>query len=108
MSGLLSTREIDTIVARILSVTDPDRILMFGSYAKGRATFSSDLDLLIAMPTTVTALPRCSDLMPYLGDSVIPIDLHIVTTEALDQYGRERHHFLHSVLRSGKVLYTRP
>ncbi|HEX4817116.1 MAG TPA: nucleotidyltransferase domain-containing protein [Nonomuraea sp.] len=107
MSGLLTTREIDAIVARIVSVTDPDLVLMFGSYAKGRATCRSDLDLLIAMPATTTALPRRSDVMPYLGSSIIPVDLHIVTTEELDVYGRERHHFLQSVLDTGRVLYRR-
>lgn len=107
MSGLLTTREIDEIVARIRVAADPERILMFGSYAKGRATCRSDLDLLIVMPTGTTTLPRRSDIVPHLGGSIIPIDIHIVTAEALDLYGQERHHFLHSVLNSCRVLYQR-
>ena len=38
---------IDEIVRRVLSVTQPDRIILFGSAATGRMTRDSDIDLLI-------------------------------------------------------------
>ncbi|MEV6409493.1 nucleotidyltransferase domain-containing protein [Streptomyces bobili] len=103
----MTDEEIDSIVGRIVQVARPERILMFGSYAKGRATVNSDLDLLVVMPTGSSDLVRASEVEPYLGGWAVPIDLHFVTVEELEEYGREEHHFLHSVLRSGRTLYQR-
>ncbi|MFI1447104.1 nucleotidyltransferase domain-containing protein [Streptomyces virginiae] len=107
MTGLLTDEEIDSIVGRIVQVARPQRVVMFGSYAKGRATVKSDLDLLVVMPTEAPVLIRASEVEPYLGGCAVPVDLHFVTVEELEEYGREEHHFLHSVLRSGKTLYER-
>lgn len=107
MTGLMTDDEIDSIVRRIVQVARPERVLMFGSYAKGQATVKSDLDLLVVMPTDAPDLVRASEVEPYLGGWAVPIDLHFVTVEELDEYGREEHHFLHSVLRSGRTLYPR-
>jgi hypothetical protein len=46
---------------------------MFGSYAKGRATVKSDLDLLVVMPTDAPALVRASEVEPYLGGWAVPV-----------------------------------
>ncbi|MFM9633485.1 MULTISPECIES: nucleotidyltransferase domain-containing protein [Streptomyces] len=99
--------EIDSIVGCIVQVARPERVVMFGSHAKGRATVKSDLDLLIVMPTDAPALVRASEVEAYLGGWAVPVDLHFVTVEQLEEYGREEHHFLHSVLRSGNTLYER-
>ncbi|MBO3752680.1 nucleotidyltransferase domain-containing protein [Streptosporangiaceae bacterium NEAU-GS5] len=107
MTAQLTPAEIDTIVNRIVMVARPDRVLMFGSYAKGVATDRSDLDLLVVVPTDTTPLCQPSDLTPYLGGWIIPIDIHVVTTEELEEYGKEQYHFLHSVLQSGRTLYQR-
>jgi predicted nucleotidyltransferase len=38
---------IEEIVRRVLSVTHPDRIILFGSAAAGKMTRDSDIDLLV-------------------------------------------------------------
>lgn len=105
MAAQLTDEEITTIVSRIVLVARPDRVLVFGSYAKGRATARSDLDLLVVLPTNAPAPLDPADFDPYLGGWVVPIDVHVVTVEELEEYGKERHHFLHSVLRSGRMVY---
>ncbi|MFI6504873.1 nucleotidyltransferase domain-containing protein [Nonomuraea typhae] len=105
MTVLLSDEEIATIVERVVWVARPERVLMFGSYAKGRAHARSDLDLLVVMPTGTPDPPRPSDFTPYLGGGAVRVDVHVVTEEELSEYGRQEHHFLHSVLRTGRTLY---
>jgi predicted nucleotidyltransferase len=107
MAAQLTAEEIETVVARIVMVARPERVIMFGSYAKGRARAHSDLDLLVVVPTDSPTLPRASDFEPYLGGWVVPVDVHVVTAEELEEYGREQYHFLHSVLRTGRTLYQR-
>jgi predicted nucleotidyltransferase len=107
MAGQLTLKEIETVVARIVTTARPERIIMFGSYAKGNPTIRSDLDLLVVMPTDPPTPFRTSDIEPYLGCSLAPVDIHIVTAEELKEYSKQEHHFLHSVLRSGRTLYQR-
>jgi predicted nucleotidyltransferase len=105
MTAQLTSKEIETIVTRIVMVARPERVMMFGSYAKNRATDRSDLDLLVVMSTDSSSLYRPSDFAPYLGGWIVPIDIHVVTAEELEEYGRQQYQFLHSVLRSGHTLY---
>src|SRR5436309_16058056 len=105
MPAQLSPREIRAIVHRIAAITQPEQVIMFGSYAKGTSTIKSDLDLLLVMPDDAQTRFRPWDLQPHLKGSIIPVDVHIVTAEELASYGKEKHHFLHSVLRSGKPVY---
>ena len=44
------------IVTRIRAVLEPDRIVMFGSRARGTATDQSDVDILVIAPSNA---PRC-------------------------------------------------
>ena len=43
-------KTIQRIVRRIVMQFDPERIILFGSYARGEAGPDSDLDLLVVMP----------------------------------------------------------
>lgn len=49
--GLLTTEQIKDICARVLAKYDVEYCYLFGSYAKGKATEKSDVDLLVSMPT---------------------------------------------------------
>ncbi len=46
----------------IVDLYDPDKIMLFGSCAKGSATLDSDIDLLIVKDTDITlCLQRCGN-----------------------------------------------
>lgn len=105
MTALLTPREIKALVARLVTIAQPEKVIMFGSYAKGRASAHSDLDLLVVLPADPHTPYVKSDLQPYLRSSVIPVDLHIVTADEFDVYSQEPHHFLQSIRETGRVLY---
>ena len=48
--GILTTSQIKDICAKVLGELDVEYCFLFGSYAKGKATESSDVDLLISTP----------------------------------------------------------
>lgn len=104
---MLRPEELDQLVQRIAERLRPQRVLLFGSYAKGRATIRSDLDLLVIMETQLPMTHRGDAALSILASSVIPIDLHVCTPEEVEAYGTEPGSFIHSVLSTGKVVYRR-
>ena len=50
--GILSTEQIKNICGTVFDFADVEYCYLFGSYAKGNATASSDIDLLVSTPVT--------------------------------------------------------
>ena len=46
----LKTDIIEEIVRRIVSIAQPEKIILFGSYAYGNPDADSDIDLLVIKP----------------------------------------------------------
>ena len=77
--------DIDTIVAtmveRIADRFDPERILLFGSRARGDAKDWSDVDLLVVMPDGTDRREAAVEMGVAVGDLPIAKDI-VVTTPA--------------------------
>ena len=105
---MLTPKEIDALVQGIVARLRPQKVILFGSYAKGKATVRSDLDLLVIQETDLPARRRADALLPLLSRRLIPVDVHVYTPEEVAELGREERSFLRSVLDSGKVVYSAP
>jgi predicted nucleotidyltransferase len=46
---MVTQAQINEITKRIVENSQPERVILFGSYARGNPTEDSDLDLLIVM-----------------------------------------------------------
>jgi predicted nucleotidyltransferase len=103
---VLTTEEIDALVARVVARVRPEQVIVFGSYAKGSASRNSDLDLCVVVDTPLPPARRADALRPLLAGCLVPVDVHVHTPEEMREYGKEQHSFLHSVLASGKVVYS--
>lgn len=104
---MFTEAEIDEIVGRIARTLDPEKIIMFGSYAKRTVTPASDLDLLVVLDTPLPPARRTRLLAPLVRDYSMPIDLHVYTpAEVLDQRAVENS-FINAVMRTGRTLYSR-
>ncbi len=102
---MLTDAEIEALIARLATRARPHRIIVFGSYAKGTATATSDLDLLVIRDTDRPMAQRADDLTPICNGYLIPIDLHVYTPEEVREYSKEDYHFLQTVVLTGKVVY---
>jgi len=104
---MLTPIEIDMLVRRIVARIQPQKVIMFGSYAKGTATINSDLDMCVIMETELPMTNRADDLKPLLSQALIPVDVHIYTPEEIEEYGREEFSFVHSILTSGRTVFEK-
>ena len=98
---------IDQMVGRIVSRYDPEKIILFGSQAQGKAVGDSDVDLLVIMRVDGTIRALTVELGVMLND--IPVSKDIVVTRPADF---ERRRNLAGTIegaadREGQVLYSR-
>jgi len=104
---MLTPKEIDKLVRRIVARIQPQKVIIFGSYAKGTATIESDLDFLVIKETELPMANRADELMPMLSHALIRVDVRTYTPEEVEEYGKEQHSFLNSILKSGKTVFEK-
>ena len=98
-------RAIRGFARRIAELFDPDKIILFGSFAYGHPHADSDVDLLVVMPAAdeVSQAVRIS----LAFEPVFPLDLIVRTPERLERRLGEGDWFLREVVEKGKVLYAK-
>ena len=98
---------ISTMVDRIVEGWKPSRLVLFGSHARGTATDSSDVDLLVILPNVSDKRDTAVEIRRALGDLPVCKDIVIATPEEVTRCGHLVGTVLRSALREGKVLYER-
>lgn len=71
--------EIDRLLARIVEGLKPERVLIFGSYARGEAGPDSDVDILIIRESDERPVLRRRKVLMLLKGSGIPKDIFVLT-----------------------------
>jgi uncharacterized protein len=104
---MIETTKINEIVNRIALRFNPDKIIMFGSYAAGNSNFDSDLDLIVIKDTDLPRHKRSFDIQKSLIGSMIPMDILVYTNKEYEQEKNEKYSFLNSAIKTSKILYER-
>jgi predicted nucleotidyltransferase len=84
---------------------DTEKVVLFGSTARGDVGSASDLDLLVVRRDPRPSSERLDDLYRRLQPT-IALDLLVYTPEELDA-AQQNSSFLRTALREGEVLYDR-
>ena len=95
---------IDHVVAQIVEKFKPQRIILFGSYARGNPHPESDVDMLVIMDTPLSevgqAIQICQQIEYRFGlDLIVYAPAHLAERLKMGDW------FLRDALREGKVLY---
>ena len=78
-------RAIGAMVARIVDRFDPERIILFGSHARGDARPDSDVDLLVVMPVQGSRREKAIEIGVAVDDIHVPKDIVVVTPQAYER-----------------------
>jgi predicted nucleotidyltransferase len=100
-------RVLGRLTALIVRTCDPERVVLFGSCAKGLDNVESDLDILVIGDFHGSPFLRQRELRQLLVGYPIRVDLHLVTRREVEAESGKPFGFLSSVLASGKDLYLR-
>ena len=103
---------IDRMVRMIVDEVDPERIILFGSRARGDATENSDVDLLVVETGPFGAdrsrLTREASLYRALAGFDIDADVLVRSRDEVDYWSDSLNNVVGRALREGKTLYERP
>jgi predicted nucleotidyltransferase len=99
---------IEYIVKKIVREIQPEKIILFGSYARGDFNRNSDLDLFIIKDGQESSRIIRRKLDVLLWGRKFPIDLIVRKTEEVEWNFRAKNPFyLYHIFRDGKVLYEK-
>ena len=96
-----------TMGKRIAEGFDPERILLFGSRARGDTRDVSDVDLLVVMPDGTDRREAAIEMRGAVGDLPLTKDIVVTTPDHIARRGHVIGTVLRPALREGKVLYQR-
>ncbi|MBI3615254.1 MAG: nucleotidyltransferase domain-containing protein [Candidatus Omnitrophica bacterium] len=107
MSELDVQKKIEEMVRRIAERFHPEKIILFGSYARGQAGLDSDVDLLVVMSVAGSKRKTAVEIDLMLAGSGLPKDIIVVTPE---EFARSRDivgTIVYPATREGRVMYER-
>lgn len=82
----------------------PNKIILFGSYAYGKPTEDSDVDILVIMPFEGKGAHKATEIL-LATDPRFPIDLIVRTPKQIKTRIKLGDFFLREITEKGKVLY---
>ncbi len=101
---MVTMGEIEKLGHHIGLVFQPDRVLLFGSYAHGNPTLDSDVDLFIVIPFEGRPVDKSVEIRMKVRPP-FPVDLIIRTPEKVRERLEMGDDFIKDILETGKVLY---
>ena len=85
----------------------PDKIILFGSYASGHPNVDSDVDLLVILPFVDDPLRKAGKMLCQITSEVgyLPMDLLVRTPEQVQYRLSIGDRFMKEITEKGKVMY---
>ena len=94
-------------IQKIVQELNPEKIVLFGSYAYGSPNPHSDVDLLVIMKTRASIKDRSWAVSRLLLPRPFPVDILVKTPQEVKKGLQTGDFFLKEILTRGKVLYDR-
>lgn len=96
---------VERTVARLIRAFAPERLLLFGSWAKDARTDRSDVDLLLVADLEGNPVAHLRRARQLAGDCFPPVDVVIASPTEVAEAATARSPFLASILESGIEIY---
>ena len=98
---------IDDVVQRIVNRFHPERVVLFGSQARGDAGPESDMDLFVEMKSDLRPIERAQQIHRFFGSRPWGLDVFVYTPDEVQAKRGDVGDLLAYVDAEGVVLYDR-
>ena len=95
------------IVRRIVQTVQPEKIIVFGSQARGDARPDSDLDMLVIQDSNEPRYRRSVPLYVALAEVPAEVEVMVYTPEEVEEWSQVPQAFVTTALREGITVYER-
>lgn len=100
-------KEIQNMVQMIVAQYEPEKIILFGSYAWGKPDKTSDVDFFIVKDTKKERRFRAIDVSGIIKDRKIPTDILVYTPPEVKKRLNLGDFFVRRIFSEGKLLYEK-
>jgi uncharacterized protein len=104
MSGSVA-KKVNEVARRIIALAKPQRVVLFGSGARGQLGPDSDLDFLVIVRSPVHRRHLEQKIYSNLHGIGMPVDVIVATEEDIARYGESVGMIYRPALREGVVVY---
>ena len=101
---MVQHRQIRDYVRKLTDRFHPQRVVLFGSYAYGRPSTDSDVDLLVVLPHDGHSAVMASEIRKRIKAG-FPLDLVVRSPEELQRRLAMGDGFIREIMERGKPLY---
>lgn len=103
---VITTQKVQTAIHKIVEVSQPQKIILFGSYVNGDMDMNSDLDILVVTGNHIEN-PRKESIRirRALRGIRMSMDVLVVPEAMLEEVADTPGLIYREALRSGKVVY---
>ena len=98
---------LNEIIRRVVRTAQPERVILFGSRARGNARPNSDYDLLVVNRSPEPRYKRSIPIYVALADLPVEVEVTVYTPEEIEEWSEVPQAFVTTALREGKELYER-
>ncbi len=102
---MISDTMIKNISNRITEEFQPEKIILFGSYAWGTPTADSDVDLFIIKDSTEKRIDRARKARSAIWGIGVPVDILVYTPKEIQRRQEKGDLFIKDIMTRGKVLH---
>ena len=99
-----TAEQIAQLCEQIVREFRPQKIILFGSYAYGRPSPDSDVDLLVVMPFPGSSREQAAKIRGRI-DTPVALDLLVRTPEQIAERLTMDDFFMREIVEQGKILY---
>ena len=106
IDGKVDPEVLADVIERVVEVTSPERIVLFGSAARGEMGPNSDIDLLVVKDTTNRA-KEVEGVYARLWGVEAAVDVVMVTPDDVARLETNHAYVVRPALQEGRVVYER-
>lgn len=104
---LIAPETIDGVAKAIAENFNPEKIILFGSYATGTPTPDSDLDFLVVMNSDEPRLKRSTPIHLMFSPVPCAMDILVYTPDEIKKWNGVTNHIVTEAHLDGRVVYER-
>jgi len=102
---MVSEKTLEQAVSLLVEAASPERIILFGSFARGEASEGSDLDFVVIENNVTDRRREIVRLLRVLEPHDIPADVFVSSPRFFDEWKDVPGTLLYEASREGRVVY---